>query len=252
MPVPIAISLAGLTPDAEAPWGASARSVITWAGAAGWRATTLDATSPDTRPRALDNSARRDLAAALRRAELAFAGLDLWIPADHFTRPDTIDRAIAATTGACELAASLSSLAGGGAGGRVVNLTIPPGAADARSAVRTAAARHGVRLADTQWPPPADLDETLSLGLDPAAILLAGADPIQAAARHSATCACARVSDLAPTGRVAPGDRAGRLDLDAWLVTLDVAGYSGYATLDLRGVPDQPKAAAEAAERFAV
>src|SRR5690606_31973157 len=93
VPVPIAISLAGLDQGGAppiVPWGAGARAAINWAAAAGWRAITLDATAPDTRSRALDNSARRDLASALRRAELAFAGLDLWIPAEHFTRPDTI------------------------------------------------------------------------------------------------------------------------------------------------------------------
>ena len=248
VPVPIAISLAGLDRNVKAPWGAGARAAINWAGATGWRAITLDATAPDTRPRALDSSARRDLAAALRRAELAFAGLDLWIPAEHFTRPDAIDRAIAAATSACDLAAALHTLAGAPPGGGAVNLTLPAEAPEARAALGAAAHRCGVRIADTTWPPAPDLDEALSLGLDPAAILLAGADPIQAAAQHGATCASARLTDLAPIGRVAPG--AGRLDVDAYLITLDVAGFNGHAVLDLRGVPDQARAAATVSGRF--
>src|SRR5690606_36014496 len=135
--VPIAISLAGLDRDPTAPWGEGARAAINWATAAGWRAITLDATAPDTRSRALDNSARRDLASALRRAALAFAGLDLWIPAEHFTRPDTIDRAIAAATSACDLAATLHTLVG--SGDRTINLSLPDDAADARSALWSAA-----------------------------------------------------------------------------------------------------------------
>lgn len=249
-PVPIAISLAGLTTEEGAPWAGGARKAIGWAGGAGWRGIALDATAPETRPRELDNSARRDVAAGLRRNELAFAGLDLWIPPEHFVRAETIDRAIAAAVGACDLAAALHTLVG--AGDRLVSLALPEGAADAVAALRAAAERAGVRIADYRWPPGAGtVDGPLGPGLDPAAILLAGADPVEAAAAHGGASAGARLSDLSPTGRIVPGARTGRLDAAPYLAALDVAGYRGHAVLDLRGVPDQPRAAEEAAERFA-
>ncbi|MFG0284120.1 MAG: hypothetical protein ACF8R7_06825 [Phycisphaerales bacterium JB039] len=245
--LPIALSLAGLDRRAGAAWGAGTRSAIAWAARAGWRAVALDATAPDARPRDLDGSARRDLGAHLRRNELAFAGCDLWIPPEHFTRPETMDRAIAAATGACELAGILQTLVG--AGDRVITLTLPAEAADARAALRAAAERCGVGVADCRWPAADGAGDMI--GLDPAAILLAGADPVAAAAAHGAEARAARLSDLSTAGRVAPGGSGGRLDVEAYLAALDVAGYRGHAVVDLRGVADQERAAASALDRLA-
>src|SRR5690606_13026801 len=89
---PAALSIAGVRDD-PALKGAGPRAPIEAAAKAGFRAVALDASAAGLRPRDLDRSARRDLAALLRRLELAFAGLDLWIPPEHFASPEHADRA---------------------------------------------------------------------------------------------------------------------------------------------------------------
>ncbi|MEZ6163399.1 MAG: hypothetical protein R3B67_03075 [Phycisphaerales bacterium] len=67
----IAVSTCGFDP--------SPRVTIETIATLGHRAVALDVTVPELRPRNLSRSARRDLAALLRKAELELAGLDLWI-----------------------------------------------------------------------------------------------------------------------------------------------------------------------------
>src|SRR5690606_35381914 len=84
----------------------------------GFRFIQLSATHPGLRPRELDQSARRDLLATLRRRERSPAGVDLWIPPEHFADAAQVDRAVAAAIAAIELAADL---------GRVpLSLALPP------------------------------------------------------------------------------------------------------------------------------
>lgn len=86
------------------------RASLDLAVAIGFRAVQLDATAAGLRPRDLDRSARRDLAATLRRAELTCAGIDLLIPPQHFTDPTHADRAAEALFAAIDLAADLGTL----------------------------------------------------------------------------------------------------------------------------------------------
>lgn len=257
-PIP-AISLAGLRDDDGAPWHAGAVAAFAWAARHHARAVQLDLTWPDLRPRTLDRSARRGLAATLRRASLECAGADLWIPPEHFTDARHVDRAVDAVAHAAGLIAELAPLL---PTSRVVSLLLPaetpPGV---RRGLAAAAEASGVVLADHAVPsPPADAAKApgivagpaldagpaFGLGLDPAALLFAGVDPVALAARVAP--AAARLSDAGLNGRVTPGEPGGRLDVTAYLITLALAPHLRSVVVDLRGLRDQP-AAAEAGVR---
>jgi sugar phosphate isomerase/epimerase len=223
---PLALSLAGL----DLPGGP--RAMIDWAAAAGFRAVQLDAAGAGLRPRELDRSARRDLAAILRRSCLVFTGLDLWIPPEHLRNPAKSERALEAILGAAELAADLVRHQAGPALPSV-SLVFPGDAPpDIARAVASAAARAGVRIADHAIEPSGQ--EGFHRGVDPAALLQANQDPGAVAARAGLALASARFSDASLAGRVKPG--AGRLDVTAYLASLSVAGYTRPLVLDARGV----------------
>lgn len=210
------------------------RAALSLLAAAGLRHVQLSAALPGMRPRDLDRSARRDLLARLRRLELVPAGLDLWIPLEHFTSPEHADRAAAAVIEAIELAADLGRLAlsirlADGLEGTIVQ--------EWRSKAETC----GVRLAD-HAPTPHPL---LSVGIDPAALLAAGMDPA-ACASAAPDLAAARLSDFRDEARAVPG--AGRLDLLAYQAALLTRGFEAPVALDLRRLSD-PRAALDAAVR---
>lgn len=242
----LGVALAGLS-------HAAGPGLIDWARDAGFRAVRLDATAPGMRPRELGRSARRDLAAALRRRELRFAGLDFRIPTEHFEDPAHIGRALDAALAAVEFAAEIAGLTD--AGGAVLCLSFPAQGADSALAHLAATAdASGVDLADHAHPPRearSDAPPRLLLGLDPAAVLQAGDDPASAAARAGGRLAAASLSDMGPAGRCAPIVpasllpspgvalvRRGRLDLGAYLVALAAAGHDRPLVLDLRAVSD--------------
>lgn len=256
--IPRSLALAGLT----APMGI--RAQIEWAQSLGLRAVTLDAASPEARPRDLGRFARRDLASLLRRNELTFAGVDLWIPTEHLTDPARSDRAMAALLDAADFAAEMASLT---AGVPLLSTVLPPpppagpGNDPARDALRERAAARGVRVADHRWPqwispekpehritePP---ESPIGVGIDPAAVFITQGplgDPAAEVLRLGARIACARLTDVNATGRCAPGAPGGRLDVLAYSVALVTAGYRGHLAIDLRAVPDQAAAAQRAA-----
>jgi sugar phosphate isomerase/epimerase len=257
-PTPISVAMAGIDPRAAgvegiALGGERVRAVLAWIARAGARAVQLDATAAGIRPRELDRSGRRDLAALLRRSEMVCSGVDAMIPAEHLLRPETADRAVASVLGAIDLAADLAGLASGavvtraaGTGACVGVVLDPKTPADVRHAIADRAASRGVRVADYAWPiaeagggAPAGADGAIGVGLDPASALAAGADAVSLAATLGARLAQARVSDVARApgiGRVAPG--SGRLDLGAYLVTLAAVGYGRHAVVDLQGLRD--------------
>ena len=205
-------------------------------------AVTRDARTPGLRARERDRSARRDLAATLKRAELGLAGIDLWIPASHFVEAEHIDRAVAVGVGTIDLAAELASLSAGDA---VVHLTLPDEGGDAAArALAAAAETAGVQLADHRWPM-RSWEGPIAAGLDPAVALMEKADPVSAAT--SGSLVSARVSSL--------GDAAMRVALDAHGSRLDVAAYRASLSLspllltlvtDVRGVHDAKAAALSA------
>lgn len=223
------------------------RAQAEWAAERGFEGVQIDATSPETRPRDLGRSARRDLGAILRRAELACSGIDLWIPPEHFTDPSRSDRALSAVAEALGLASELAELTGGRP---VVCVTLPAGASgDALLPVlASAASSAGATLADHRWPVPSDgspvsnlVDgRTVGVGIDPVSIILAQsviADPEGAVSRAGARLASVRLSDFDAGSRVAPG--TGRLDLLGYAVSVATSGFGGFSVLDLRGLRDQ-------------
>jgi sugar phosphate isomerase/epimerase len=227
-----AISLAGLPRDA-APW-ATPRDAISWVRALPARAIVLDAARPGLRPRELGGSARRDLAALLRRSELLLAGLDLFPPPEHLADAAHADRAVEALTQAIGLAAYLAA-----ATGDPPLLTTRLGDAAPEAIVRelaSAAERRGVTLADAAWPASAHA----RVALDPAAVLAAGSDPCAEAARHAERLAAARLSDLGPAGRVVAG--SARLDLPAYAASLAISPLR-TVTIDLSHLRDPASAA---------
>jgi sugar phosphate isomerase/epimerase len=233
--LPRSLSLAGLTPGPGAPWGGSPREMIEWAARSGVRGLHLDAACAGIRPRELDRSARRDIASLLRRLQLSFSGVDLWIPPEHFTEAMHVDRAVEA---ACAAMTFAGEIAGLNASARpAVGLVLPAAApTEVLRTIAAAAEVAGVLVADHAWPPREGDRWGIGIGIDPAAVLMSGdASPHVAVSRSSAALASARLSDVASHGRVVPG--TGRLDLLAYEVALATAGFAGPVIVDPRGVP---------------
>lgn len=253
----VALSLSGL--DAPA-LGVGAdnptRGLIDLAAARGFRGVQLSAAAPGVRPRDLDRSGRRDLAAALKRRGLALAGVDLWIPREHLLDAATADRALGAVGEAIDLAAELAGLMGlsGRTGGSVIALSVAL-PVELSEAARTELGRRaeltGVALADHTPATVEGAPEPRTVGVDPAAMLALKRDPSAEVSRLGRRLAAARLSDLSDLGmRIAPGERGGRLDLLAYGVALATAGYSTPVPIDLRGVAEQPAALEACVKRF--
>lgn len=209
----------------------------------------LDATQAGQRPRELDRSARRDLAATLRRAGLHSGGIDLFIPAEHYASPAHADRAMAAMVAAIDLARELATLTE--APEAIVCTEFPPavdsgGGADARpgellgtllGSIREHAQIADVRLADTA--PGAARPEILR-AVDVARCVLAGKDPAAELTARSVL----RLSDAAAGQRVPLG--RGQAETRAIAGAWAVLGGSRAPILDLRGLIDAKGAVADA------
>ncbi|MFO0836748.1 MAG: hypothetical protein U0638_17430 [Phycisphaerales bacterium] len=237
----LSLAMAGL-PGCEDVRDLSPREMIEWIASRGVRFVQLDATMAGIRARELGRSARRDLASLVNRVGLSLSGLDLWIPAAHFVDAANQQRAIDATVGACELAAELRSILGGTgdfAGSEAsfgVSLALheetPAAVLDT---IGVAASRAGVVVLDHAWPPRSvSSDSPIRTGIDPAALIGAGASVSKAVLSASPSPAAFRLSDCAAIGRVAPGE--GSLDLAGYDIALTTLNWSGAVTLDLRGL----------------
>lgn len=249
----LSLALVGL----ELPGGLDAR--FRWAREAGYSAVQLNAADPAARPRDLGRSARRDIAAMARRAEVIISGVDLWIPPEHFVDPSRADRAVSAACEAVEFAAEVVALASDGRT-PALSIALPRAEAGSGAPVESAARpiaeraqRAGAVVADHQWPAhERSTGEPIGVGIDPAAVLAneSAVSPAKAASRMGARLAGARLSDLSASGeRVEPGrGGGGRLDVMAYLVALSTAGYLGSVVVDLRGLADPRGAARRVAE----
>lgn len=223
----------------------SPREAVGWAAGVGVRAVQLDAAMPGLRPRELGRSDRRGLASMLRRSELAFSGLDLWIPPAHFAEPSHADRAAAALLGAVGLASELTSLLPGSHA--VVAVQLPANLPEAtRTAFADAAAASEVTLADhaVHASPCAP---AVCVGVDPASWLLAGSDPVAAAAADGTV--SVRLSDTDGVSRVPAGVSGGRLDMVSLRAAVEVSAGVRTVVADPRGLRE-PSRVREAVERW--
>ena len=254
--VPMCVALSGIDPESVgAP--ATPRGLIEWAARVGARGVRLDGRARGLRARELERSGRRDLASLLRRLELRFSGIDLWVPPEHFVDPLRADRAIEAVVGAIDLCADLATL-GMYVAGRSVSITLPKGADEAARAIGAAAERAGVRVADHGGgaEPRAIPGGAMGVGIDAATMLLRSIDPAAEVSRMSGASGprmvSARASDTDGIGRVALGE--GRLDLTAYAAALGVAMSgrvdAGDVVLDLRGVREPHEAAVRGLEAW--
>ncbi|MCC5785930.1 MAG: hypothetical protein JJU33_04420 [Phycisphaerales bacterium] len=233
-----------LTPFRDLP----ARRAIELASALGYRSVTLDATHPELRARTLDRTARRDLAAVLRRLELGLAGLDLWIPPSHFAEAAHADRAVGVVSETLAMARDLATLSGSGEPAAVVSVLVDP-AADASVAIELGALAEaaGASIADHARPPRDSKWDRYGVGIDPAGVMMAGEALQDAVLAAGASLVCARLSDLSAAGRTEPGSPGARLDRAGYEATLSVVGHERPVIVDLRQVPSAEEAAARLA-----
>lgn len=238
--------------------GGTVRGALAVVAEAGLSWVQLDATLPGIRPRELDRRARKDLLALIARSNCRVAGLDLFIPRRDFTDPARIDRAMSAALAAVELAADLGKVA------LSLGLPVKSMAEESRKTLVEAAEGRGVRLAvhaEDQlddllaWVASVDL-RCLGVGLDPAALLALGSDPVACVHRVATARAlvAARLDDFEALGPSESADLAragerralgeGDLDLTVYRLGLELA-HLPFAVLDLRGV-DPPIAMSKA------
>lgn len=216
------------------------REAVALAASLGYRAVQLDATHPEVRPRSLDRSARRDLAALLKRSELELTGLDLWLPPEHLASGANVERAGDAVVGAIALVRELAGLL---PTQPVLSLTLPDEPdADVMQAISAAAEREGVALANHAWP----AAETGDIGLDPALVIMAGSSPAKAVTTLGSRLASVRLSDAGVAGRTPVGAQTGRLEVTAFAASLAISVPNAPVVADVRQLAD-PRAGARAA-----
>ncbi|MBY0307145.1 MAG: hypothetical protein K2Q09_00240 [Phycisphaerales bacterium] len=209
------------------------RAGLALARAGGCGAVQLDGSSGGMRARELDRSARRDVAATLKREGVAFSGVDLWVPERHFAEAAHVDRALRAVVEACGLAGELAKLTD--AESRVsVCVTVAKSAAPAAvAAIGGAAMGAGVVVAD-YGPGERVVEDSIGAGFDPAAELAAGRDPLARLGEMGGTVADARLTDSTRVGRCAVGD--GSLDVRAYRAVLETVTAVRWVVVDVRGV----------------
>lgn len=187
---------------------------------------------PGLRARDLSRSDRRDLAATLRRRELDLAGLDLFIPQEHFKDPAWSPRAFDVIGQTLQLVAELAPLVGG-ASRAVVSVHLP-GDLDPSIAhdLGASAERSGAILADHQ-PSASERSDSFVVGVDPASVLMHGGSPAKSATNAKAL----RLSDASDAGRCPVGGSGSRLELSAYAAAASLSGAS-HVVIDVRGLRD--------------
>ncbi|MGV6813871.1 MAG: hypothetical protein ACWA5W_02540 [Phycisphaerales bacterium] len=232
----ISISAAGYVARHPSP-----KAAIEEIHALGVRGITLDASVPDFRPRSLTRSARRDLAASLRRRELEFTGVDLWIPQEHFADANHAQRAIDAVAQAAEMSSELATLVGGRSR-PVVSVILPIDMNETdRHAIGANAQRVGAAIADHQpemfRQEQSNLVAGIDIGIDPVLILMNGESPGKAVTHAGEHLASIRLDDINAMGRCVVGAQGGKLDIKGYAGALIVAGHE-WVTLDVREMPE--------------
>lgn len=220
------------------------REAVALAASLGYRAVQLDATHPEVRPRSLDRSARRDLAALLKRSELELTGLDLWLPPEHLAERANVERAGDAVVGAIALVRELAGLL---PTQPVLSLALPDEPdPHVMEAITAAAEREGVSLANHAWP----ASDSGDLGLDPALAIMAGTSPAKAVTTLGARLKSVRLSDAGVAGRVPVASSVGRLDVSSFAAALTILAPDAPVVVDVRMLADPRTAANSAREAW--
>ncbi|MDG2424402.1 MAG: hypothetical protein P8M22_10525 [Phycisphaerales bacterium] len=208
--------------------GTDLRSILDRLHREGWQAVQLSAAMPGTRPRDLGSSARRDILATLRRCELQPAGMDLWIPGEHYIDPTTVDRVVSTIDAACTLASDL------GIDSLSVQLPAQDGIdPDVLEAIHSSAVRRGVLLADHRLG--AESQASFGAGLDPAACFAMDRDPVEEVISLGTRLVAPRLSDLMSTGLRGPvGSSDGRLNVADYRAAVVTVVPEKSIALDLR------------------
>jgi sugar phosphate isomerase/epimerase len=217
------------------------RTALQIASRLGYRRVTLSAAQEGVRPRELDRSARRGLIAELRRLELRCDAIDLFVPPEHYVLPEHVDRAVDAARGALELAGDL--------GAEVLFLRLPAveDGSEPLEAVRALAAfadAGPVRIADVSLDGPAakafDQGDALPIGvgLDTAAWLADGRDPLEGIVSLGEHLAGIRLVDIDETGTRVPVASGGRADIEALRVAIQTGATTRALVADARGWAD--------------
>jgi sugar phosphate isomerase/epimerase len=206
--------------------------------AEGYRAVQLSATHVELRPRELDASARRGLKATLRRMELQLAGMDAFLPLQHWSDEAHVDRAFTAICDMITLAGEMDRVAVSvllprnvdGSAGSNAGAAAPVGAVI--EAIVAHANREGVVLVD--YALPARNDIAVAFGLDAAAAIASNLDPAKLVHEHRPR--SVRLTDLMRSGVRGPiGDKLeGQLDVMELKVALSVSGYAHPIVVDTR------------------
>lgn len=240
----LSLSLVGIEPDGGAAGDEATglRFGLALAKRVGYAAVQLNAAAPGLRARELDRSARRGVATSVKRMGLTVSGLDLWIPPEHFASGEHADRAVSATLAALEWCADLMAMSGSGGRG-VLAVALPrPVPGDVRAALIAGAEKWGPTIADHAWPSEEvavaaiEGGMPMGVGIDPAAILAAGLEPVACVNGCAGKVVSARLSDLSASGRTVPGRAGARLDLLDYAAALATSGFGGALVADLRQV----------------
>ncbi len=258
----IAVAVAGLPPRAGVPWGVSTPEAAAWIRDRRVRGLALDASRTDCRARDLGRSARRDLAAMLRRTELELTGIDLFIPPEHYADPARSQRAFETVQQTAMLAVEITRLVGGRSRA-LVSITLPASLPNhERQALVAMFEKYGAIGADhtphgsQDAPSPASLPIpptssgvwlALPSGIDPAAHLLAGHDPVAAASRPGI--AALRLSALNATGRCPINAEGARPDIAAYAAAA-LTTDQRWITADTRGCAEPGKATQSALDTW--
>ena len=245
----VALAIAPLTAAAG-----GVKPALALARRIGYEAAQLSAAQAGIRPRDLDGRGRRDLLAELARQSLAPAGLDLFIPHEHWGSPQHQDRAVAAVLAALELAAEM---------GRIpLSTTLPTEAADDAMVGEIVSAADG-RSTPIALHAESDPDglaallsrhdtPVLGVGVDPAGVLAGGGEPGGFVLRFADRLLAARLDDyraasaLRTPSRVALG--SGSLDLDEYRAALAAANRLQVLIADPRDLADPAAGAGRALE----
>ena len=214
-PLPLSLCLSGLRlgygQDISA---ATLRDVLPWIVNLGCRAVQLSATASGLKPRELDRSARRDLAAVIRRVGLTVSGVDCLVPPEHFAKPEHQDRAVAAVGAACEFASEMASLLPAGYPTAAVTLLLHKETPeDVQEAMAGHAEREGCVLCELNWPL-LRAGNSLTSHQQPRASSKAAAAAAALGPRNSLAVVPDVVPDVAAQTATAPGHGPFRMALD--------------------------------------